>query len=55
MRHKNEELRDSGLASKRFWFASMEHISRDEPAKSLEKIFFTSKDFEEGAVCGIRE
>lgn len=30
---------DAGLAPKRFWFPSIEHISPDEPAKMFDKMF----------------
>lgn len=53
-----DKLRDAGLASRRFWFTIIEHISADEPAKILEKIFFTPKDFEDRALrpaAGLRK
>jgi len=44
-----EKLRNAGLGTKRFWFTDLAAISPEEPARILEKVFFTPKDFEEGA------
>src|SRR5258708_14285325 len=49
------KLRNAGLASQRFWFTDLSVISPDDPARFLERVFFTSKDFCEGAVYGFRE
>lgn len=49
------ELRDAGFGTKRFWFASSEPMSPDNPAKMLDKIFFTPRDLEEGALYGFRD
>jgi hypothetical protein len=46
------KLQDAGIASKRFWFASIEPISHDEPERILEKIFCTPKDHREGVLYG---
>jgi hypothetical protein len=47
-----EKLRDAGLGSKRFWFTDLGAISPDEPAKILDKIFLTPKDFDEEVLYG---
>jgi hypothetical protein len=49
------KLQGAGLGSKRFWFTSIEPVSPDEPVRILDKIFFTPKDFEEGALYGLRD
>jgi len=46
------KLQDAGLASKGFWFASIEPISPDELERLLEKIFCTPKDYQAGARYG---
>jgi hypothetical protein len=50
-----KKLRNAGLGSTRFWFTDFEPISPDEPMKILEKVFFTPKDFHEGALYGLRD
>jgi hypothetical protein len=50
-----EKLRNVGLASKRFWFTHIEHISPDSPPKVLEKVFLTPKDFTDGAFYSLRD
>jgi hypothetical protein len=50
-----EKLRNVGLASKRFWFTELAVVSPDDPARLLEKVFFTPKDFCEGTVYGFRD
>lgn len=45
-----EKLREAGLNSKRFLFTDIEPIDPDNPAKILDKIFLTPKDFQEGTV-----
>jgi len=50
-----KKLQDAGLASARFWFTDLEPISSDEPARVLEKIFFTPKDFQDGASYSFRD
>lgn len=49
------KLNNAGLGFKRFWFTSMESMSMEEPARVLDKIFFTPKDFEEGTLYGFRD
>lgn len=50
-----EKLQDAGLASKRFWFTSVEHVSPEDPARILGKIFATPKDFQEGELYSFRD
>lgn len=50
-----EKLRNAGINSKRFWFTPIEHISPDATPSVLEKVFFTPKDFELGALHGFGE
>lgn len=50
-----KKLQNAGLASTRFWFTDFEPISLDEPARILEKVFLTPKDFEAGALHGFRD
>jgi hypothetical protein len=50
-----QKLQKAGLASKRFWFTDLGSVSIGEPARILEKIFFTPKDFEEGTLYGFRD
>ena len=49
------KLRKAGLDSSRFWFTDIGSVSPDEPGRILEKIFFTSKDFEEGPLYSLRD
>lgn len=50
-----KKLQEAGLASKRFWFASIEPISPEEPTRILKKVFFTPKDFEIGAFYSLSD
>jgi hypothetical protein len=36
-----EKLREAGFVSKRFLFTDLEPIAPDDPARILDKIFFT--------------
>src|SRR5712692_8892201 len=36
-----EKLQKAGMALKRFWFTDLASISSDEPARILERVFFT--------------
>jgi hypothetical protein len=47
-----EKLRDVGLGSKRFMFTDLERIDPDNPAKILEEIFVTPKDYDQGISYG---
>ncbi|HEV3374560.1 MAG TPA: hypothetical protein VG051_02590 [Candidatus Acidoferrum sp.] len=49
------KLRKTGLASGRFWFTDLAAVSPEEPARILEKVFFTPKDFEQGALYSFRD
>ncbi len=49
------KLHNAGLGFKRFWFTSIEPVSADEPARILDKVFFTPKDFDEGQLYGFRD
>ena len=42
------------LPFKRFWFTDATHVSLENPAQILEKIFFTPKDFGEGILYSLR-
>ena len=44
------KLRNAGLGSKRFWFTDLAAVSPGAPARILEKVFFTPKDFEAGVL-----
>jgi protein involved in plasmid replication-relaxation len=46
------KLRNAGLGSKRFWFTDLATVSPDAPARILEKVFFTPKDFDAGVLYG---
>jgi hypothetical protein len=50
-----QKLQDTGLAFKRFWFTDLGAISPDEPTRFLEKMFFTPKDFQDGALYSFCE
>ena len=50
-----EKLQKAGFAFKRFWFTDLSPISVDEPARILEKVFFTPKDFQDGALYSFRD
>jgi hypothetical protein len=50
-----KKLQAVGLASSRFWFTSVEHVFPDEPARILDTVFFTPKDFERGALHSLRD
>jgi hypothetical protein len=50
-----QKLRKAGLAFNRFWFTDLGPISTDDPSRILEKVFFTPKDFEEGALYSFRD
>ncbi len=44
------KLRKAGLAFKRFWFTDLSPVSLDEPARILDRVFFTPKDFQAGSL-----
>jgi protein involved in plasmid replication-relaxation len=50
-----EKLRNAGLGSKRFWFTDLGPICADDSPRILEKVFFTPKDFEGGALYSLRD
>jgi hypothetical protein len=50
-----DKLRNAGLASKRFWFTDLAMVSTDDPARLLEKVFFTPKDFCEGVAYSFQD
>src|SRR6266478_4951566 len=47
---QSECLSLAGLGSKRFWFTDLASVSTDDAASILKKVFFTPKDFEQGAL-----
>ncbi len=49
------KLQDAGLASKRFWFGSIEPISADEPVRMPDNLFVTPKDFHNGVLYSLRD
>jgi hypothetical protein len=49
------KLQNAGLGFKRFWFTSIEPVSTNEPARILNKVFFTPKDFEQGTLYSLRD
>ncbi len=50
-----QKLWNAGFASNQFWFTDCHAVSLDEPAKILDKVFFTLKDFNEGVLYGFRD
>ncbi len=50
-----QKLRKVGLGYKRFWFTDLDSVSLGEPASIIKKIFFTPKDFEQGALYSFRD
>lgn len=50
-----EKLRNAGLSSKRFWFADLATVCNEDRAGILEKVFFTSQDYQDGVLYGFRE
>ena len=50
-----QKLRKAGLGYNRFWFTDLDSVSLEEPASIVKKIFFTPKDFEEGALYSFRD
>ena len=49
------KLAEAGLASNRFWFTDLAAVSPAEPHKIFEKVFFTPKDFQGGALYSFCE
>jgi hypothetical protein len=50
-----EKLQKAGLASGRFWFTDLAAVSPEEPARILDKVFFTPRDYQDGVLYGFRE
>jgi hypothetical protein len=50
-----EKLQRAGLAFKRFWLTDLAAVSPDQPARILEKVFFTPKDSQDGALYSFRD
>ena len=61
MIQKNMEVKSvrntsgDGPVFNRFWFTDFDSVSANEPTGILERIFFSPKDFEEGALYGFRD
>jgi hypothetical protein len=45
-----QKLQKAERACKRFLFTDLDSVSPGEPARILEKVFLTTKDFEEGTL-----
>jgi hypothetical protein len=39
----------------RVWFTDLDSVSANDPTGILDRIFFTPKDFEEGALYSFRD
>ena len=50
-----QKLENAGLGSNRFWFTDFPAFTTDEPAKILERVFFTPNDFQDGVLYGFRD